>query len=110
MLLECTDLAHAERHEELDADSVEPDEGEGYEEADVGDGQHAHVETVRGALYVSAGVDDQRQGVADQPGQDDRWGPVQHQVTDHRGYDAAGHVVGQRPLERRVGRVLRNCR
>ena len=50
MLLECTDLAPAERHEEIDADSVEPDEGEGDEEADVDGGQHAHVETVRGAL------------------------------------------------------------
>ena len=45
-----TDLAPAERHDELDSDSVEPDDGEGADEADVGDGQHAHVETVRGAL------------------------------------------------------------
>ena len=59
---------------------------------------------------MSAGVDDQRQGVADQPDEDDRWGPVQHQVTDHRGYDAAGNVVGQWPLERRVRRVTRSCR
>ena len=59
---------------------------------------------------MSAGVDDQRQGVADQTDEDDRWGPVQHQVTDHRGHDAARHAVGQKPLDRHVRRVLRSCR